>query len=99
LSGAQNYEWGLAPRAWNYDRRFFMALRVDDRAIHRVPIVDYSSAVERVTYAPYPKTGTPVPVTELHIVDPTAGVARPVQLDTRDATIWFLGWRSTVAEA
>jgi dipeptidyl aminopeptidase/acylaminoacyl peptidase len=75
-----------------------MALRVDERAIHRVPVVDYSGPIERVTYAPYPKTGTPVPTTELHIVDAAAGVARPVQLDTRDATVWFLGWRSTVAE-
>lgn len=102
LSGAQNYGWGLPPRAWNYDRRFFMALRVDDREIHRLPIVDYSSAVERVTYAPYPKTGTRLPVTELHIVDirdPAAAVARPVQLDTRDAAVWMLGWRSKVAEA
>jgi dipeptidyl aminopeptidase/acylaminoacyl peptidase len=98
LSGAQNYGWTLAPRAWNYDGRFFIALRIDDRAIHRVPIVDYSSAIERVTYAPYPKTGTPLSVTELHIVDPAAAVARPVQLDTRDATVWLLGWRSTVAE-
>jgi dipeptidyl aminopeptidase/acylaminoacyl peptidase len=99
LSGAPNYGWGLPPRAWNHDRRFFVALRVDNREVHRVPIVDYSSAVERVTYAPYPKTGTPLPLTELHIVDPAAGVARPVQLETRDATIWLLGWRPTVAEA
>jgi dipeptidyl aminopeptidase/acylaminoacyl peptidase len=99
LSGAQNHGWGLPPRAWNHDRRLFIALRVDTREIHRVPIVDYSSAVERVTYAPYPKTGTPLPVTELHIVDPAAAKTRPVQLDTRDATVWVLGWRSTVAEA
>jgi dipeptidyl aminopeptidase/acylaminoacyl peptidase len=40
-----------------------------------------------------------LPLTELHVVDPAAGVARPVQLDTRDATLWMLGWRRTVAEA
>ena len=99
LSGAENYGWGLAPRAWNHNRRLFVAIRRDVRKIHKVPVVDYSSALERVTYAPYPKTGTPLPVEELHIVDPAEGVARPVQLDTRDATIWFLGWRSRVAEA
>lgn len=99
LPGAQNYAWGLAPNAWSRDRQFFVAVRRDVREIHRVPIVDYSSAVERVTYAPYPKTGTPLPVEELHIVDPAAAVARPVQLDTRDAYIWVLGWRRTVSEA
>jgi dipeptidyl aminopeptidase/acylaminoacyl peptidase len=99
LSGAENHGWGLPPRAWNHDRRFFIAIRADTREIHKVPIVDYSSAIERVTYAPYPKTGTSLRQDELHVVDPAAGVARPVQLDTRDATIWFLGWRRTVAEA
>jgi dipeptidyl aminopeptidase/acylaminoacyl peptidase len=99
LSGAPDYGWSLAPRAWNHDRRFFLAIRRDDREIHKVPIVDYSSAIERVTYAPYPKTGTRLPVDELHMVDPAAGAARPVQLDTRDATVWMLGWRSTVSEA
>ena len=99
LQGAQNYGWGVAPLGWNRDGNLFVALRVDSREIHRVPIVDYSSAIERVTYANYPKTGTPLPVNELHIVDPAAGVARPVQLDTRDAYIWMLGWRPTVSEA
>src|SRR5829696_1000679 len=99
LSGAPNYGWSLAPRAWNHDRRFFLAIRRDEREIHKVPIVDYSSALERVTYAPYPKTGTSLPVDELHMVDPAAGAARPVQLDTRDATVWMLGWRPTVTEA
>ena len=106
LPGAQNYGWSLPPNAWSRDGRVFVALRRDVREIHRVPIVDYGSALERVTYSPYPKTGTPLPVDELHIVDladaaagPAALVARPVQLDTKDATVWFLGWRRTVAEA
>ena len=99
LPGAQNHAWGLAPNAWNRDRRLFIAIRRDVREIHRVPIVDYGSALERVTYSPYPKTGTPLPVEELHIIDPAAAVARPVQLDTRDASIWFLWWRRTVSEA
>src|SRR5215218_5230353 len=38
LSGAPNYGWSLAPRAWNHDRRFFLAIRRDDREIHKVPI-------------------------------------------------------------
>ncbi len=99
LTGAQNYGWQMAPLAWSRDQRFFVALRIDNREIHRVPIVDYSSAVERVTYAPYPKTGTALSVTELHVVDPAAGVARPVKLDTKDAQVWMLGWRRTVSEA
>ena len=99
LPGAPNHGWSIPQRAWSPDQRFLVALRVDNREIHRLPIVDYSSAIERVSYAPYPKTGTPLPVTELHIVDPAAAVARSVQLDSRDAYVWLLGWRSTASEA
>lgn len=99
LQGAQNYGWGMAPNAWDRDRKFFVAFRVDTRKVHAIPIVDYSSPLERVSYAPYPKAGTPLRVEELHIVDPAAARARPVQLDTRDAYVWFLGWRRTVSEA
>lgn len=99
LAGAQNYEWNVPPLAWSQGRRFFAAMRVDNREVHRVPIVDYSSPVERVTFAQYPKTGTPLPVTELYIVDPASAQSRPVQLDTHDAYVWFLGWRRSVSEA
>jgi dipeptidyl aminopeptidase/acylaminoacyl peptidase len=99
LSGAANHGWSVAPNGWSRDRRFFVAIRRDTREIHKVPIVDYSSAIERVSFAPYPKSGTAVPVEELHMVDPAAAKSRPVQLDTRDASIWFLGWRRTVTEA
>jgi dienelactone hydrolase len=99
LPGAENYEWSIAPHSWNRDRTRFVAIRSDDRAIHKLPIIDYSNPVERVTYAPYPKTGTPLPVDELHLVDPAAAAARPIQLDTRDAYVWLLGWRRTVSEA
>ena len=99
VPGEPRYGWGVPPQGGNRDRRIFVAFRTDQRALHTIPIVDYSSPVERVTYANYPKTGTPLPVTELHIVDPAAARTRPVQLDTRDAYVWFLGWRPTVSEA
>ena len=100
VSGSQNYGWGVqGDLAWNHEGNLFLALRIDNREIHRIPIVDYSSPIERLTYAAYPKTGTPLPVTELYIVDPAAAAARPANLDTRDAYVWFLGWRPTVSEA
>jgi dipeptidyl aminopeptidase/acylaminoacyl peptidase len=99
LPGAPKYGWSTPPQGGNRGRRVFIAFRTDQRAVHTVPIVDYSTAVERVTNANYPKTGTPLPVTELHVVDPAAGQSRPVQLDTKETYIWFLGWRPTVSEA
>src|SRR5688500_3526630 len=40
LPGAENYGWSVAPNGWSRDRQLFVALRVDNREIHRVPIVD-----------------------------------------------------------
>ncbi|MDQ3346602.1 MAG: S9 family peptidase [Acidobacteriota bacterium] len=99
LPGVPRYGWGTPPQGGNRDRRIFVAFRTDQRALHTIPIVDYSSPLERVTYSNYPKTGTPLPVTELHIVDPAAATTRPVKLDTRDAYVFFLGWRRTVSDA
>jgi dipeptidyl aminopeptidase/acylaminoacyl peptidase len=99
LQGAEKYGWEIPPQAWSSDRRYFVAVRSDIRSVHSLPIVDYSSAIEKVTYALYPKTGTPLPVDELYIVDPAARVTRPVKLDTKDAYIWMLGWRPSVNEA
>lgn len=99
LPGAPRYGWGTPPQGGNRDRPIFVAFRIDDRAVHTIPIVDYGTPIERVTQSIYPKTGTPLPVTELHLVDPAAGTTRPVQLDTRDAYVFLLGWRPKVAEA
>lgn len=99
LPGVQNYRWNVGTRDWDRDRRFFVARRFDERAVHRIPIVDYSTPVERVSWAPYSKTGTPLVLMEMQIVDPGAAVARPVQLDTRDAYVSLLGWRRSVSEA
>ena len=62
LQGAEKYGWEIPPQAWSSDRRYFVAVRSDIRSVHSLPIVDYSSAIEKVTYALYPKTGTPLPV-------------------------------------
>ena len=91
--------WNVAPLGWSRDQRYVVAMRIDDSQVHKLPIVDYSSAIERVTYAPYPKTGSAVPATELQIVDQSTGASRPVKLDMRDDTVWPLGWRRTAAEA
>ncbi len=99
LPGAPQYGWGTPPQGGNRNRKVFVAVRTDQRAIHTIPIVDYSTPLESVGYASYPKTGTPLPVTELHIVDPAAGKSRPVKLDTRDAYVFFLGWRAKGSEA
>ena len=64
-----------------------------------MPVIDYSSPLEQVQPAVYPKTGTPLPAQTLHLIDVQSGGMRPVALDMRDAYAWVAGWRGEPAEA
>ncbi|MFE8601296.1 S9 family peptidase [Archangium violaceum] len=98
-SGEENYEWQVPDKAWSPNGRFLMVWRNDLRGVHKIPIVDYTSALERVTQVPYVKTGTPLARSELYVVEPATGrVTRipPAEGETYD---WFAGWRSDSGEA
>ncbi|WP_224372683.1 S9 family peptidase [Hyalangium versicolor] len=98
-SGEENYDWQVPERAWSPDSRFLMVWRNDMRGVHKIPVVDYSSALERVTLAPYVKAGTPLGRSELYVVEPSTGrVTRvpPAEGETYD---WFAGWRPGSGEA
>ena len=97
--GEENYEWQVPDKAWSPNGRFLMVWRNDLRGVHKIPIVDYTSALERVTQVPYVKTGTPLARSELYVVEPATGrVTRipPAEGETYD---WFAGWRSDSGEA
>ncbi|WPB79795.1 DPP IV N-terminal domain-containing protein [Archangium violaceum] len=97
--GEENYDWQLPDKAWSPNGRFLMVWRNDLRAVHKIPIVDYTSALERVTLTPYVKTGTPLARSELYVVEPATGrVTRipPAEGETYD---WFAGWRHDGGEA
>ncbi|WNG60146.1 S9 family peptidase [Archangium gephyra] len=98
-SGEENYEWQVPDKAWSPNGRFLMVWRNDLRGVHKIPIVDYTSALERVTQVPYVKTGTPLARSELYVVEPATGrVTRipPAEGETYD---WFAGWRPDGSEA
>ncbi|MBQ1543801.1 MAG: S9 family peptidase [Caulobacteraceae bacterium] len=93
-SGEPNYDWTIPDKAWSPDGARLVVWRTDERAVHRIPIVDYESGLERVTMVPYAKTGTPLAKSELYLVQPkTGGVVRvaPAQDEGYD---WFAGWRA-----
>jgi dipeptidyl aminopeptidase/acylaminoacyl peptidase len=94
VTAEDRYGWGGAPRRWSPDGRFMMAERFDQRAVHRIPFVDYGTAIERVQMVAYAKSGTPLPRTEFHVMDPAAGQVRHVLVDTAEAYAWFIGWRN-----
>ncbi len=98
-SGEENYGWQVPDRAWSPSGRFLMVWRSDERGVHKIPIVDYTTARERVTLVPYSKTGTPLARPELYCVEPASGrVLRmpPAEAETYD---WLAGWRPDGSEA
>ncbi|MFP2956345.1 DPP IV N-terminal domain-containing protein [Myxococcus sp. 1LA] len=98
-AGEANLDWRIPERPWSPDGRFLAVWREDLRAVHQVPVVDYSTALEKVTMVPYAKSGTPLPRAELHLVEVATGrVTRipPVEGETYD---WFAGWNPEGTEA
>ncbi|AKQ68332.1 hypothetical protein A176_005244 [Myxococcus hansupus] len=98
-TGEQHLDWRIPERPWSPDGRFLTVWREDSRAVHQVPVVDYTSALEKVTMMPYAKAGTPLPRSELHVVEVATGrVTRipPVEGETYD---WFAGWNPEGTEA
>ncbi|TQF10316.1 prolyl oligopeptidase family serine peptidase [Myxococcus llanfairpwllgwyngyllgogerychwyrndrobwllllantysiliogogogochensis] len=98
-AGEERLDWRIPERPWSPDGRFLVVWRDDLRAVHQVPVVDYSDALEKVTTVPYAKTGTPLPRSELHVVEVATGrVTRipPVEGETYD---FFAGWNPEGTEA
>jgi dipeptidyl aminopeptidase/acylaminoacyl peptidase len=95
--GEKEYEWMLPEQAWSPDSRFLLVLRVDQRGVHRVPIVDYRTPIESVTTAPYAKVGTPLPRTEVYLVEAATGEVR--QLPALEEGYYnAVGWRPDGSE-
>jgi dipeptidyl aminopeptidase/acylaminoacyl peptidase len=98
-SGEENYEWQIPKGAWSPEGRLLMILRNDARGLHRIPIVDYTTALERVTMVPYSKVGTPLMRTELYIIEPASGRVTRVPSAEEETYDWLAGWRPDGSEA
>ena len=99
LVDAPDAGWQVSPQGWHPDGRWLAVLRADAAGVHRVPVIDYAQPLERVEPVEYPKSGTPLPVPTLHVVDAGSRGMRQAQLDVRDAYALIAGWRGEPAEA
>ncbi len=96
--GEKEYEWMLPEQAWSPDSRFLVAMRTDQRSVHRIPLVDYSTPIESVTTAPYAKAGTPLARTEAYLVEAATGQVK--QLPALEEGYYHaVGWRPDGSEA
>jgi dipeptidyl aminopeptidase/acylaminoacyl peptidase len=99
FAGEELYPWFFGPSSTAPNRSSLLAMRIDNRKVHSLPIIDYSGQLEQVKHVPYPKTGTPLAVTELYLVDPKMGTSRQVKLDPAEAYIFPIGWTRDAREA
>ncbi len=90
--------WGVQPEGWHPRGRWLAVGRTDAAGVHTVPVIDYSRPLERVEPAVYPKSGTPLPVQTIHLIDADSGGMRALAIDTRDAYVWIAGWRTDPEE-
>ena len=91
-TGEPDLAWMLPEQPWSPDGRLAL-WRVDQRAVHHIPIVDYAKATEHVTMVAYAKVGTPIAKAELHIFDPAMGTLARVPLAHEEGYQWLAGWR------
>jgi dipeptidyl aminopeptidase/acylaminoacyl peptidase len=67
-------------------------MRNDQRSVHKIPVVDYRP-IETVDMVPYPKTGTPLPRPEFHLVDTNTGEVKALPGIESEGYAWIAGWR------
>lgn len=97
--GGGSETWRIPESAWSPDGRFLLVWRDDASGVHTIPVVDYESAIERVTATPYPKVGTPLVPVELDIVEPATGAIARVALPRSEGYARLAGWRPDGTEA
>lgn len=98
LTDSAAVRWEGQPDWWHPEERWVAVLRTDARGVHSVPVIDYTRPLERVNPAEYPKSGGPLPVMSVHLVDSESGAVRQARIDGRDAYLWIVGWRMEPAE-
>jgi hypothetical protein len=98
LAEAPDAGWAVRPEGWHPRGRWLGVVRSATAGVHTVPVIDYAQPLERVTPEVYPKSGTPLPLQTIHLVDADAGGMREIDLDGRDAYLFVAGWRAEPAE-
>ena len=95
-TGTSDRAWQLPEKPWSPDGRLAV-WQIDQSAVHHIPVVDYTKAVERITMVPYAKVGTPIATARLYLSDPATSSLTPVKLPEDEGYDWLVGWRSDKA--
>ena len=85
--------WELPQQPWSPDNRYMLAWQVDQRAMHKLPLVDYSAVIETSSSAPYAKVGTPLARQTLFAIDRRSARMLRLTLPTDEGYLFLVGWR------
>ena len=85
--------WELPEQSWSPDSRYLLAWQVDQRAMHKLPLIDYSAVLEKPDSTPYAKVGTPLARQELFAIERRGGRAKRLALPVDEGYLWLAGWR------
>jgi dipeptidyl aminopeptidase/acylaminoacyl peptidase len=97
--GIKDWDWTVRGARWSPDSRMIAIKKMDQRHVHRFPIVPWLHKEEEVEWLPYTKTGEPLPKTELSIID--IRTKRKILIDTSDLEnpyIDIIGWLPDASE-
>ena len=96
-AGEAGTRWEVPSDCWSAARGACAVFFRDERAVHAMPIVDYSHPLEKVATVRYPKAGTPIVATSVYIFHPGQRELKRVLTDSA-SYYWFAGWRPHSSE-
>ena len=86
--GIKDYRWDMPTTAWSPDGSFILVQKTDERKVHQLPVVNYSTPLEEVEWSPYAKTGGALEINELFIVD--IKNKRQIKIDVGNDTAQYI---------
>jgi dipeptidyl aminopeptidase/acylaminoacyl peptidase len=73
FGGADDPRWSTGGAVWSPNGRRVAVMRIDERAVNRVPLVDWTTDVATVSWHSYPRADGAIPITELFLIDVESG--------------------------
>lgn len=90
--GTPDRFWAAAPSAWSPDGSRIILRCFDSRNVPRMPLVDFTKALETVEWFRYPKAGEARRSLEFHVYDVAAKVRTKLDLGGQDHYLFGLSW-------
>ncbi|MDB5575495.1 MAG: hypothetical protein JWR80_671 [Bradyrhizobium sp.] len=84
--------WSTAGAAWSPDSRRLAAMRIDERAVDRVPLVDWTGDTSRVAWHPYMRASGAIALWQVHLFDLVTAEVRAVGGGDEDHFAYIQGF-------